>query len=175
MDPEEPAMKDEGRTPYRTITTSRFLFAAAGGLLLGIYFLYLGGQNTKFWINHGAFRNLMENLGGLLIVAAGLGVVWELFGKRAFAREVLETARVAAQIETTGLKKIGVQWVDDAGWNELFGGVKKLDIFVTYASTWRRSNLARLQSAANRRGDEFASSSQILMTIGQCNHLRRAS
>jgi hypothetical protein len=79
-------------------------------------------------------------------------VLWELAGKRAFTREILETARTSTDVEAAGLNRIGVRYLDDPDWEQLFRPVRKLDIFVAYARTWRHSNLSRLRAVAARPG-----------------------
>ncbi|MDG4794454.1 hypothetical protein [Micromonospora sp. WMMD1082] len=135
-------------TPYRSLTTHRYVLVAAAVFVLGAYFLYLGGEETRFWQSHPGLRTLMEQLGGLLIVTAGISILWELIGKRSFAREVLESTRTANEIESAGLKRITNQFYDEALWKYCFKGVEKLDIFVAYGGTWRRTYLSQLQTLA---------------------------
>lgn len=142
--------KEARDKPYRTLTTLKFALAAGSVFVVGAYCLYLGGEETHFWRSNQALRTLMEQLGGLLIVSSLLSTLWELVGKRAFAREVLEDTRISAEIEASGLKRISTQFFDDAAWEQCFKGVQKLDIFAAYAQTWRNMNLARLQKVANR-------------------------
>lgn len=142
--------KQPNRTPFRAVTTLKFIVAAAVVLGLGVFCLYLGGEETRFWREHSALKTLMEQLGGLLIVSALLSVLWELVGKRAFAREVLEDTRLATELEASGIKRVGMQFFEDAVWESCFKGVEKLDIFVAYAQTWRNINLPRLQVVARK-------------------------
>ncbi|MFG1916773.1 hypothetical protein [Micromonospora sp. NPDC048898] len=147
---EAPVAKEAREKPYRTLTTQKFALAAGTVFLLGVYCLYLGGEETSFWRSNQSLRTLMEQLGGLLIVSSLLSTLWELVGKRAFAQEVLEDMRISAEIEASGLKRISTQFFDDAAWEQCFKGVEKLDIFAAYAQTWRNMNLARLQKVAAR-------------------------
>ncbi len=142
--------KQPARSPFRSVTTLKFVLTAAVVIGLGVYCLYLGGEETRFWSDHSALRTLMEQLGGLLIVAGLLSVLWELLGKRAFAREVLDDTRLATELEASGIKRVGMQFFEEAVWEECFKGVEKLDIFVAYAQTWRHINLPRLQAIAQR-------------------------
>ncbi|MEU4421277.1 hypothetical protein AB0F81_11675 [Actinoplanes sp. NPDC024001] len=132
------------------MTTLKFVLTAAIVIGLGIFCLYLGGEETRFWREHSALRTLMEQLGGLLIVSGLLSVLWELVGKRAFAREVLDDTRLATELEASGIKRVGVQFFEEAVWEECFKGVEKLDIFVAYAQTWRNINLTRLRVVAQK-------------------------
>ncbi|MEG3636087.1 hypothetical protein [Micromonospora palythoicola] len=148
--PEVPVAKEARDKPYRTLTTLKFALAAGSVFLVGVFCLYLGGEETNFWRSNPGLRTLMEQLGGLLIVSSLLSTLWELVGKRAFAREVLEDTRISTEIEASGLRRISTQFFDDAAWEQCFRGVQKLDIFAAYAQTWRNMNLARLHKVASR-------------------------
>jgi hypothetical protein len=86
------------------------------------------------------------------VIAVGLGIIWELIGKRAFAREVLESARIAAEVELAGLSAIGTRFSDTPDWEGLFNSATELDIFVAYAATWRHNHADRLKSVLRRGG-----------------------
>ncbi|MGC5334764.1 hypothetical protein [Micromonospora sp. DT62] len=148
--PEAPVAKEARNKPYRALTNMKFVIAAGVVFMIGFYCLYLGGEETRFWRSNQGLRTVMEQLGGLLITSSLLSTLWELVGKRAFAREVLEDTRISAEIEASGLRRITTQFFDDPAWEQCFKGVQKLDIFAAYAQTWRNMNLARLQKAAAR-------------------------
>ena len=95
---------------------------------------------------------MVNNLGALLIVSTALGVLWELIGKRAFAREVLETALTSADVEAAGLMRVGTNYVKEPDWESLFGTVRKLDIFLAYGSTWRNTHMPQLEKLARNGG-----------------------
>ncbi len=133
--------------PYRRITTLQTMLAAAGVAAVGVVLLYVGGRED-LWPHGTGLRALTNALGGALIVSVALGAFWELVGKRAFAREILETARTSTDVEAAGLTRIGSRYLDDPDWEQLFRSVRKLDVFVAYARTWRHSNLSRLQAVA---------------------------
>ncbi len=143
-------MAKERDTPYRSLTTHYYILVAVVVFIIGGYLLYLGGEETRFWRSHEGWRTLMEQLGGLLIVTSGISILWELVGKRAFAREVLESTRTAAELESAGIKRITNQFYDEAMWKDCFKGVEKLDIFVAYGGTWRRTYLSQLQALARK-------------------------
>jgi hypothetical protein len=135
--------------PYRRITTLQTWLVAALVAAVGLELLYLAGRDD-LWTDLSGLRALTNALGGALIVSIALGGLWELFGKRAFAREILETARTSTDVEAAGLTRVGSRYLDDPDWERLFSTVRKLDIFVAYARTWRHSNLSRLQAVASR-------------------------
>ncbi len=143
-------MAVRGDRPYRAVTTLKIVLTGCVVLLVGVMLLYLGGLNITYWQHHEGLQTLTDNLGALLVIAVALGAVWELIGKRAFAREVLESARITAEIEATGLRRVLTNYLDEPDWEELFRRVHRLDIFVAYGQTWRNTNLPRLRRLARR-------------------------
>ncbi|MCU7724562.1 hypothetical protein ODJ79_12615 [Actinoplanes sp. KI2] len=137
-------------TPLKTINTYKYLLAGVPVLLVGIWFLYLGSDQTRFWRSHPSSQAFLEALGGLLIVTAGFSMLWELMGKRAFARELMESWRTSADLEAAGIKRVTDQFYDATLWEDCFKGVEKLDIFVAYANTWRRMHMAKLKEVAKK-------------------------
>ena len=135
--------------PFRRLTTLQTVLVAAVVAAIGAGLLYAGGR-ADWWSNRPSLQALINNLGGALIVSVALGALWELFGKRTFAREILETARTSTDVEAAGLTRIGSRYLDDPDWEHLFRTVRKLDISVAYARTWRHSNVSRLQAVAAR-------------------------
>lgn len=138
--------------PYRGLTTLRTLLGGIVVFLVGLSLLYLSSSIPALWVRHEAWHSVVNDLGGLLIISVGLGAIWELVGKRSFAREVLEAAKLSGDISLAGLRSIGTNWLEDADWAELFSGVSDLEIFVAYGQSWRTFNLARLEEFSRRRG-----------------------
>jgi len=140
-------LRSGGRKPYRQLTTSWVSLAAVPVVALGVGLLYLAGRGD-LWTGKGVWAVFWAQLGTSFIVAVGLALLWDLIGKRAFAREILETARTAADIETAGLLGVGTKIYDHADWEHYFQTVRELDIFFAYGSTWRGLNQTRLSRLA---------------------------
>jgi hypothetical protein len=134
--------------PYHALTTFKILATGIVFLLAGLALLYAGGLNREYWKTHQGLQALVNNLGALLVISVALGVVWELVGKRAFARELLETAKTAAEVEAAGLRRVVTDYLAEPDWEDLFNNVHNLDIFVAYGQTWRNHNLKYLQPLA---------------------------
>lgn len=135
----------EGR-PYKELTTARTILVAVGAAAIGLIMLYVSGLD----IFSDGIKALLNNLGSALIVSVALAVIWDLWGRRAFSREILETARTTAEVEASGLTHVGTNYVEDPDWENLFRDVRKLDIFVAYGRTWRNAQLSRLKAVAAR-------------------------
>lgn len=136
---------------YHKLGTLETVLAAVIGVLIGIGLLYVAGRNDWMATRHG-LRSVLDSLAGLLIASVALGVLWELVGKRAFARQILNTARTIADIDTAGLTHVGTNYLDDPDWETLFTNVTKLDIFFVYGRTWRNINHSRLSELAAQSG-----------------------
>jgi hypothetical protein len=106
-------------------------------------------SRNDLWKGKAAAQVFVSQLGSALIVAVGLAFLWELLGKRAFAREVLETARTSTDVHAAGLTRVGTRYLDDPDWDHYFQAVQKLDIFFAYGRTWRRVNWERLRRVAS--------------------------
>lgn len=134
------------KRPYKQLTTVRTILVAVGVAAGGVIILYVSGLN----VFPDGIEALLNDLGSALIVSVALAVIWDLWGRRAFSREILETARTVAEVEASGLTHVGTNYVEDPDWDDLFRGVRKLDIFVAYGRTWRNAQLSRLKSVADR-------------------------
>lgn len=138
--------------PLRRLTTTSLILVAVLIAAVGVLLLYLGELTGDWWTRHPSIQALVRDLGALLIVSAAIGVIWDLVGKRSFAREVLETARTSTDVEAAGLVRIGTNYVDEPDWEALFATVRKLDIFLAYGSTWRNTHLEKLRKLAQSGG-----------------------
>jgi hypothetical protein len=136
--------------PYFAITTFKIFVVGFVVLALGIGLIYLGGEFPNYWKDHAGSNALINNLGALLVISVTLGLIWELVGKRSFAREVLETVNSATDLDRAGIQSIGTHWLQGPDWTNLFKNVRQLDIFVAYGNTWRNTHLGQLQDIARR-------------------------
>ncbi|WP_180903688.1 hypothetical protein [Nonomuraea indica] len=146
METEAVIKRSSSDKPYRQLTTTKTVLIAVLVAVVGLVMLYFGGLNLPW---EGA-KALLNNLGSAFIVSVGLALVWDLWGRRAFSREILETARSATEVEAAGLVRIGTNYVEDPDWEDLFRNVRKLDVFVAYGRTWRNAQISRLTSLSNR-------------------------
>lgn len=118
----------------------------------GAGFAMLIVAGTVDWFKvHPGLQAVLNNLGSALIISLGLAVLWELFGRRAFTREIMETARLGTDIEAAGLLRIGANYLKDPDWEDLFERVQKLDVFFAYGRTWRNTNHSLLEKLAARQ------------------------
>ncbi len=134
----------------RRITNYRIVLACIGVGGVGAMVLWYSSDTAR-WRKNVAGQAFFAQLGGVLIAAVALYIVWELAAKRSFSREVLAAAGLGSQVEESGLL-----WISDdyqgVDWDELFRNVTNLDLFFAYAQGWRSANDARLKRMLDRPG-----------------------
>lgn len=135
----------------RMVTTYRAALSALGVAAVGVLLLFFGGDND-LWEQHKGLQALANALGGTLVGAVALSLLWEFVGKRAFASEVLAQARTSTDVDAAGLVRVGTNYLEDPEWDRYFAGAVRLDIVVAYGRTWRRHHLGRLREMAARPG-----------------------
>ncbi|MFY1680352.1 hypothetical protein ACN265_02300 [Micromonospora sp. WMMD730] len=153
---QEAAMSPSSRQqPFRGLSNWKTATIALVMLILGILLLYVGDDETSFWEQHKGLQALCNNLGGLMIASLGLGVLWELMGKRSFAAEILEQARTSSDVHTAGLTQVGTNYLSDPDWEDLFSGTTKVDVFLACGTTWRNAHHQLLQRFAQKSGNRL--------------------
>jgi len=128
----------------------RILFVALVIAVIGILLLYFTADNNV-WVNHKSWQSVIQQIGGLLLVTVAITLLWELIGKRAFLDEILAKAQISKELTFSGLTQITDSFHRGLDWSTYFKSVNKLDIFFTYAKTWRNTHLEDLQGVAARQ------------------------
>jgi len=118
-------------------------------ILVGALFIWLGSQ-TNFII-YSWLKLILQNFGAVLIATGLLTFFWDLRIKRAFLDEILEKVGVAKEIELAGITNIHRMFYGKVNWEDLFQNVCKLDLFFSYARTWRRSNIGNIEQVAKSK------------------------
>lgn len=136
-------------TNFRTIVSSLIL-ALAGGFSLFI-------SEFVDWQDLPWLQSIFRDIGSLLIASIAIGLVWELFSKRAFYAEALSESRLVDDIVTTGLIGASAKWQGNIAWEELFRTADTVKIFFAYGRTWRNTYHEQI--------DEFASRSNTRATL----------
>lgn len=131
------------------VVTSKSIWLALLVVAAGIIMLW--ASNIVWFDTRPARQATLNQLGGLLITAGGLGLLWDLRGKRDFMEEVLEKARLASDISAAGIKQVTMDWLE-VPWADLFAKSVEVEVFVSYGSLWRRINWENLRKFANQPG-----------------------
>ncbi|VTR76302.1 hypothetical protein [Cellulomonas hominis] len=129
------------------VTSLATVLIAAAILVVGLVLMYLSVQG---WAE-GIWEAFLGQVGGLLVASGLLTVVWDLFGRRSFATEVLAKAKLSADVVESGITRVTDQYLDDVEWSDLFEGAAHIDIVVAYANTWRNTHRQRLERVARAK------------------------
>jgi hypothetical protein len=99
----------------------------------------------------GALDGTIREVGALLVASGVLSVFWELLGRRALTGELLDAAKLSADVTNAGLRRIASHYLD-VEWDDLLDGATHVDLFFAYARTWRGAHATPLRSLAQREG-----------------------
>jgi hypothetical protein len=139
------------RQSNRENTTLRFIVLSLVAVLVGGGLLWWA-SDAGAWDGHGTAQTFVSQIGSLIIASVALALIWDLVGKRAFASEVLESARVGADVAVAGLLQVGTSYLEDVQWRDLFENSSKIDLFFAYAGTWRGAYHVELERFVARGG-----------------------
>ncbi|MDB5937301.1 MAG: hypothetical protein JWQ01_4645 [Massilia sp.] len=140
---------------WRQVTTLRTVLAALVLAAMGVWLLYCTSDNPpgSWFALHPGHQAVVREVGALLITTVALYLVWELVAKRSFVRELRAEIELPIDLEKAGVTGIAVS---DFGrgldWQKSLDECSRLDMWVSYASTWRNSNRDALQALASRNG-----------------------
>lgn len=103
----------------------------------------------------GSIKELLKELGATVFSLGIIALVWELFARRTFMREVLDSVELADQVADSGLQQICWNYNLDIPWEELFNRSTDVDLFFSYARTWRHSNYPHIERLVSRKGTKL--------------------
>src|SRR5947207_2754134 len=98
-----------GSEPSRQVTTLRTVLIAVPVAGVGAALLFVSSLHGLK--GHPAWQGLLSQLGGVLIAAVAITLLWELLAKRAFAGEVFAIARVGTDVRNAALTRIGTSYL----------------------------------------------------------------
>ncbi|WP_445257822.1 hypothetical protein [Nocardioides aurantiacus] len=107
----------------------------------------LWGSNTDWFDSRPVREATLNQLGGLLVTTGGLGVLWDLRGRRDMMEEVLEKVKVSSDLTTAGFNRATMEWMD-VPWADLLRSAKEVEIFISRGRSWRTNNWTELQTFA---------------------------
>jgi hypothetical protein len=126
----------------------RLVIASLLFLLVGCAMIFL----SHAWNEFGVWSAVLGHLGETVFVGGLIGVAWDFLVKRSLTDEIVARLGVAERIREGGIAEVCHRFPEDIEWDELFAGVRELDIFTAFARTWRRTNWERLSAAFQRKG-----------------------
>lgn len=98
------------------------------GVSVGVIWL---GSLGEEW-----YHFVLTQIGTALLVAAGVGVLWDSWGKRLLADEIFEKMKVGEAASRWGVKDLSLSW-NEQPWPELFAKGPNVDVMLGYGQTWR--------------------------------------
>ncbi len=134
-------------TTYKTVLYGILILAAGFGSM------WL--SNVSWFARHSALQTTVNQLGGLLITIGGLAILWDLRGKRDMMEEVLEKTRIASDVSAAGIDLVTMKYLDDVPWDDLFQNARRISVFISYGSSWRKVNWTKLQAFAATEGNRL--------------------
>lgn len=118
--------------------------------LTGIGVLFLASPVLEGQVSAAVDATVRE-IGALLFAAGVLSVFWELLGRRALTKELLDAAKLSADIQNAGLRGVATHYLD-VEWDELLDGANHVDVFFAYGRTWRTAHATSLRRLIERNG-----------------------
>ncbi len=123
---------------------------AAALVVIGVVLLFLAAEIEGPEVS-AAIDSTIRELGALLFAAGILSVFWELLGRRALTKELLDAARLSADVQNAGLRRIAGHYLD-VEWDDLLEGANHVDLFFAYGRTWRTAHATPLRQLIERNG-----------------------
>lgn len=121
-------------------TTERTVIAALIGLIVG-GLLIVGGTYVQLrWVSI-----LLLNCGSFVIASVVMALIFEFWQLRALLDDLFRQVRRNEQLQRAQLSGFSVSFHDNLPWDELFSESSRLDVFVTYAATWRNAQRSKLE------------------------------
>lgn len=135
------------RSPTVQMVTYKTAVWALLGMISGI--LCLLASNLHWFDTRPVLEATLSQLGGLLFTAGGLGLLWDLRGKRDLMDEILEKVEVSSDVRSAGLELATMKWTD-VHWSNLLQSARDVEVFISRGRSWRNSNWPDLQKFASR-------------------------
>jgi len=136
---------------YQERTSLRVYFIAIIIFIIGVLLIYWSSPNQ--WLgNKEPLTTVVGSFGIVLLTTVSLGLIWELFVRRAFLEEFYTRVGIAAEIRTAGLIGYTDKFYEAPEWADYFKKANSLDIFFAYGSTWRKINKQNLEEFIRRGG-----------------------
>ncbi|ODR07304.1 hypothetical protein BHQ21_09630 [Mycobacterium sherrisii] len=126
-----------------------------GSIIAGAGFGAMWLSNIHWFAQHLALQATINQFGGLLITIGGLAILWDLRGKRDIMEEVLEKVRIESDVNVAGIDRVTMKYLDDIQWNDLFRNARHLAVFISYGSSWRKTQWTKLETFAATEGNRL--------------------
>jgi hypothetical protein len=99
----------------------------------------------------GLWEPVLREIGSILLVTVTVGILWDLWSKRAFADEIWAKARLSHTLDAAGLAGFTLDF-QQVPFQDLLENATRLDILFSYAETWRNHYIRQLNLIAATKG-----------------------
>lgn len=132
------------------LRTALIIFFCIG---VGLGLTWLAAHDLEWWGGRTTLQAFCRDLGSVLTMTAALTLIWELFNKRAFLKEVNAKANLSFHLAAAGITHVTESFQDETiDWKEYFQQAKSLTIFAGYARTWRTNQLSKIKTFLGKNG-----------------------
>lgn len=111
---------------------------------IGVALIWLGTLGEEW------YHFVFTQAGTAVLVAAGISVLWDWWGRRLFAEEIYERMKVAQSVSRWGVRDLSLTW-NEQPWPELFAKGSNVDVMLGYGQTWRGVAHSGLEEFLSRR------------------------
>lgn len=95
-------------------------------------------------------KSVMRELGAITIAVGVISVFYEVYVRRAFFAELTSASKLADEVNKAGIITVSRAFYQDIDWEGLINGTTQMDLFFSYARTWRNTNRGLLEEYAKR-------------------------
>ena len=97
-------------------------------------------------------RIILQNLGGVFVVAATVNFLWEIWTRHAFLNETLKSINVSKNLYEAGITTYTTDFNRGYDWSSLLNKARRFDAFFSYANTLRNWYQVELEELSRRHG-----------------------
>jgi len=138
----------------KELTNSRaIIFGILFGFLGIGLLLFSGYAEVHEWK---ISASMLRELGAFATISVVLGLWWEIAGRRKYTDELFAKIGMARDLGTAGISAITTSFKDDRiDWTSYFAHSTRLDMWVSYASTWRNHNIDKIKDLVGRKDSKI--------------------
>lgn len=96
---------------------------------------------------------LLQSVGSALLILGLLSLIWDTKMKEIFMEEIWAKAKLSEDIKETGIINAYASF-SKVDWENIFRSAKEIDLFFSYAYTWRSNHEQKLERVA-REGNRI--------------------
>lgn len=121
------------------------------GIGLGLLYLTSAEPSDGWFAKHPGLEAFVTAVAATLLSTAVLFAIWELAAKRAFVREIRAEIDLEGALKNAGLIGLSDDFSRELAWERVLQ-CDRLDVWISYAKTWRNTNRESLRALAQRKG-----------------------